>query len=286
MPSFAELLKDRKPFSFSLASSESRNYRTFWYYCSLFQFVEGGDWRGDWTQATRQIGSLIPPIVSGVPSFFEEMDKERQDILSNLSERDFLPYREALAKVLPESSKAIRNFPSAEVLQLLSIYYLETSRAEYKNYTTSFSYLEDPGLPQISLDLIHCIKLIIDKAKDVLLHRKLVLSQRLALLESESLILLTKTCSVYSDAAKLAEEHLQSIVEQYPHISWNQQFLQRLFYLIENVGSAISNPLIVRCFIDFYLIQLKDKAELHSEIHSLTSNYPKERCLSKKKPKT
>ena len=261
LPSIAQLIEDFPPFTWGLGSSEARLFRTFWYYCTLFQFVEPTEWRADWAAATRKIGCLIQPLVGGRPQFYTQMDRERKELLASFSERDITPYREALVRHLPESVKLIKGFSPADILHILAIFHLETGRAQCRGYTPCFSYLEDPGLPHTHNEHREIFKMIADKSRSFFLNRSLPLPQKAKILEAESMVLLAKTCSVYPEAAKLATDHLELNLSQMPHLAWNQNLLNRLFYLIQNVSQAISNPLISYIEIDEGKIPLPEETK-------------------------
>ena len=171
LPVLAELLVSYPTIHEPITDSESnaaRGFRTIWYFCVLFGFVEPNRWRSDWFEATRRIAEFVPPLISS-KMVLSQIELECSSILQNGGFfGDFHEHQKMLEKCLPEKIHIIKQLNHSQLLYLLSVYHLETLRATTGTFYKCLTYAEHlPKNYPMSAQLLDCFQGIADRVSVV-----------------------------------------------------------------------------------------------------------------------
>lgn len=86
LPIIAELCKGQNNSSILDTDPESDSaklYRSVWFYCVLFRFVDRQAWRSDWFECTKRIAAKTPVLTSKKLYYFKQMQMELEGLLQN-----------------------------------------------------------------------------------------------------------------------------------------------------------------------------------------------------------
>lgn len=288
LPIIAELVKDHTNTAILDPDPEgnvTKLFRTVWFFCVLFKFVEREAWRSDWYESARRVAHKIPVLISKTPVYEKKLELEIESLLQNgFTEKEVNSQYKLLVGFLPEQSGYIKNFSRAQVLYVLSIYYLESLRANSGIFQTIFAYMEDAGLSgKENEGIIECIKGIADKVFPIFLEymNTTMIDKREEILENETEALMMKYCSHSLTARKVADRCIISMAESFPQICWNRKCLQTLLELIDTVGKACDLTMvgIVKLPHSTNKLELpdaqKDRQDLLRDLIKLATRYIK-----------
>eukprot|EP01116_Phalansterium_solitarium_P022214 TRINITY_DN7253_c0_g1_i2.p1 TRINITY_DN7253_c0_g1~~TRINITY_DN7253_c0_g1_i2.p1 ORF type:complete len:2046 (+),score=784.72 TRINITY_DN7253_c0_g1_i2:171-6308(+) len=243
LPILAELARDydeTKILDPDPDSDIQKLFRSVYFYCVLFRFVEKRSWRSDWFDAVRKFSSRTPVLVSKRPDIFKKTELEIEALLQNgFTDKDVRSYSQFLAELLPGQA-AVKALLPTQTVYLLSIYHLETLRAASGTFQGVFSYLEDPGLKNQTA-LLDCIKGIADTVFPVFadsIVKSVDPALRPAVLEAETQALMLKCCSRSLPARYVAQKYIAETTSRFPQVLWSRNCLQTLLDVIEAVGKS------------------------------------------------
>eukprot|EP01114_Cavostelium_apophysatum_P015265 TRINITY_DN4121_c0_g1_i2.p1 TRINITY_DN4121_c0_g1~~TRINITY_DN4121_c0_g1_i2.p1 ORF type:complete len:1498 (+),score=439.31 TRINITY_DN4121_c0_g1_i2:104-4597(+) len=245
LPIIAELLREYDNTAILEIHSDPESdmnklFRSVWFYCVLFQFVEREKWRSDWYECTRKIGHKMPVPITLTPTYYAQMELEIEALIQNgFTDKEMHHYQKLLDNYLPNHSKSLNN---AQRIYVLSIYSLETLRAQSGTFLPILVYLEDPGILSRH-ELVDCMRGIADKTFPIFIESMRIFNiatpERLeGKLEAETQALMLKFCSSSISARKVAAKFVLSLAELFPQITWNKKCITTLLDLLETVGKA------------------------------------------------
>lgn len=83
LPVIAELMRDHDTSILdpSPEADLTKLFRSVWFFCVLFKFVEREAWRTDWFEAVKKIGAKIPVLVSKSAMFSKKLELEVDSLL-------------------------------------------------------------------------------------------------------------------------------------------------------------------------------------------------------------
>lgn len=64
-------------------TDEAKSFRSVWFYCVLFKFVERGAWRTDWFDSVECIARKMPVLIGTKLYNFKQMEVELEALLKN-----------------------------------------------------------------------------------------------------------------------------------------------------------------------------------------------------------
>lgn len=79
LPIITELMQgitDEQIFQPNPETDEAKSFRSVWFYCVLFKFVERERWRSDWFACVKRIAHKMPVLIAKKVYNFKQMELE------------------------------------------------------------------------------------------------------------------------------------------------------------------------------------------------------------------
>ncbi|CAG8615185.1 6660_t:CDS:10, partial [Paraglomus brasilianum] len=210
-------------------------FRNVWFHCVLYGFVSETTWMREWCDSLVIIAQKTPPLVLESATNYLEYDLEYNSVLvRGYSEQDLVNLRALLSGFLPEHAYEIRNYSFAQITFLLSVYHIETMRAQKGQFSFLTRYFVNQGVN--TSKLVHCMEEIADQVMQVFINEcnNRVLAHTVDDdLQEQVCNLMIASCHRFQKVHKLAIKYLDLLFTSFQPLLCNKKLVYLLLELIE-----------------------------------------------------
>jgi phosphatidylinositol 4-kinase len=258
------IMKDSPPIGFQAFQNEIsniRNFRSIWLLLVLFKFVDTSSnyFLPEWVSAVRNIAVNSPVLVLNKDRNYLDLEFEAQTVIRTSSDEESI--KQSFRKVLPELESLSAQLSCPKLLFVLTIYHLETMRAQSGSFHTVFIYLENDTLG--SGLFASFIGAIADHAFSQFISFLESEKKRDAKLTSHNLInhvifLLVKLFSRKELAREKALKYIEDLMTKFSYLRWNRLCISSALDLLQKADAKRRTlDAITECIPQYEEIPLK-----------------------------
>lgn len=216
-------------------------FRDFWLYCVLMGFTNTNSnlWPPEWYEGVKQIALKSPSLVSQTSSRSEMRELQYTSAVRNesVSLNELQELKNQITEQLKGATDVttyINKLSFAQCTFLLSVYWLETLRVanapEPSLQPIIVDYLCDSALQKDKYNMWFCVSSVGEKVFEKFLEvmqKKPKDEGREADLEEHAQILLVHFNNPQKKIRKVSDKFLVKLIEKFPHLPWNQRFVNK-----------------------------------------------------------